>query len=611
MLAAFDQSEGQKTTRTAMGRGRGRVRHALVITVLLDTVSLVGAGPVGAAPPWEAVNLPAVEAGPMGTFVSSPAVSCATPTVCEAVGSYAPVGASSPSLGGGVIPMSAAWADGTWTEQTLPVPAGGSNVSLSAVSCPSPSYCVAVGQYSPPGGTRPLAETQVNGTWSVAALPSPSRAYFTSLSPVPLLGGVSCASATSCVAVGVYPVHRGRTLACCYSYFPLVETLAGATWRASTPPRPPGGSDASLSGVSCSGPTRCVAVGNVAVAGRTSPLAETLAGRRWRPSLIAVPSDGSYPAPYPWTVSCAGAGCVALGAYVPGGGSGALVAETLSGHEWTPTVLPLPAGGSYGFPFTYEPQGAVSCIAGSCVAVSAYQPSGGGQQGLAESLSGGSWTDVPLAAPGGSSSAFPQAVSCSATGSCAVGNYPPSGGGKSFLIETLSGATWTAAGLPVPAASPDAALTALSCISSSSCVAVGNVYDAGHGQNPFEETLSGGRWSASLLRFPDHTLPDGDANPVLQGVSSASASTCVAVGYVPGPALTEHPLVEMMTGGVWRPERLSLPQGFHGQSATLSGVSCPSATSCVAVGVVRSEAAAVIETLTVARGCRRSCRPGQ
>jgi len=460
---------------------------------------------------------------------------------------------------------------------------------------------VAVGQYSPPGGgVRPLAETLANGAWSALALSWPSRAYFTSLSPVPLLGAVSCASVGSCVAVGVYPVHRGSSLACCYRYFPLVETLTGTIWTARTAPSPAGGANASLSGVSCSAPTTCVAVGNVAIAGGTSPMAETLSGGRWRATLIALPAGGAYPAPFPWTVSCVSSRCEALGAYVSGGGAGALVVETLSGGQWTPTPMPLPAGGSYGFPFTYTPQGSISCVgATSCVAVSAFEPNGGGQQGLAESLDGGSWMPVTLLPPAGGSSAFPQAVSCTGPGSCvAVGSFSPGGGAESPLIETLSGTTWTAGTVPVPVAAPDATLTGLSCPVSGSCVAVGDVYDVDHVQNPFEETLSTGRWTAQTLRFPDQAVPSGDADPVLQGVSCASESVCVAVGYVPGPALTEHPLVEVMSGGMWRPERLPLPRGTHGQSATLSGISCPSETSCVAIGVLQSEAAAVVETLS-------------
>ena len=221
----------------------GRVGCGLAI-VAAFLVGLIGGGPAhaaSAASTWHAVDLPAVRPGPAGAFESSPAVSCVSTTSCVAVGSYAPIGARSLSLGGGVIPMADELSGGTWTAVTLPVPAGGSDVSLSAVSCDSATSCVAVGQYSPPGGgARPLAETLSGGAWTATALPSPPQAYFTSLSPVPLMGGVLCLSAISCVAVGVYPVHSGRTLACCYRYFPVIDTLTGTTWAAATAPTPRG-----------------------------------------------------------------------------------------------------------------------------------------------------------------------------------------------------------------------------------------------------------------------------------------------------------------------------------------------------------------------------------
>jgi hypothetical protein len=480
------------------------------------------------------------------------------------------------------------------------VPPGGSEVSLSAVSCSSVTTCVAVGEYSPAGGgAHPLAEVLEDEAWTATVLPLPSRAYFTSLSPVPLLGGVSCVGAGSCVAVGEYAVHRGRSLACCYRYFPLVETLAGTSWSAATGPTPPGSSDGSLSGVSCTAAS-CVAVGNADTAGGTIPLAETLKGRRWRAASLPLPAGGSEPAPFPWTVSCVDSGCVALGAYLPEGAPGGLVAESLSGDLWTPTALPLPDGGSYGFPGTYEPDGGLSCVAsGSCVAVSPYQSGDGSQGGLAEALSGGVWTASGLPAPAGGSLPFPQDVSCAEPQSCvAVGSYPAGGGGESPLAEVLSGSGWTAGALALPAALPDGSLTALSCPSSSSCVAVGDSYDEANVQTPFAETLSGSSWEFGMIPLPAGSTPGGDADPLMDGLSCTSAVSCVAVGYDPGPGLAEHPLVEILSGKTWKPQRVPLPPGVHGQSASLSGVSCVSATSCVAVGALRSEDDALIETLT-------------
>jgi len=68
---------------------------------------------------------------------------------------------------------------------------------------------------------------------------------------------------------------------------------------------------------------------------------------------------------------------------------------------------------------------------------------------------------------------------------------------------------------------------------------------------------------------------------VLNGVSCASPANCTAVGEyyqtASGPQLT---LIERWNGAVWRVET----SPSIGQYSTLDGVSCPSATSCTAVG---------------------------
>jgi hypothetical protein len=68
---------------------------------------------------------------------------------------------------------------------------------------------------------------------------------------------------------------------------------------------------------------------------------------------------------------------------------------------------------------------------------------------------------------------------------------------------------------------------------------------------------------------------------VLNAVSCASAANCTAVGdyyqTADGPRLT---LIERWNGAAWRLE----PSPSIGRDATLDSVSCPSATSCTAVG---------------------------
>jgi hypothetical protein len=402
--------------------------------------------------------------------------------------------------------------------------------------------------------------------------------------------------------VGVYPVHRGRTEGCCYRYFPLVETWDGVTWTASTGAVPSGGSDASLSGVSCTSTTTCVAVGNEITGDGVSPVGETLSGRRWRATALPLPEGDSYPGTVPWTVSCVAESCLAFGADVPGGQAGGLLAERLTAGRWTPTNLDLPPGATYPFPFTYDVEGAVSCVAtDSCVAISSDQSNAVPTQ-VAETFNGVTWSATSLPGPDGASSPTPQGLSCAAAESCVgVGTYSVSGGGLSSLSEMLSGSTWTAGTLPFPAPTPYSSLTALSCPSSSDCIAVGSDIGAGHAQSPFAESQAGMQWTEVPMKLPADAVANGDTTPLLPGLACPTTDWCVAVGYEPGQALSEHPLAEVLSGGKWKPERLPMPRGFLNQSASLSSlssVSCVAVSSCVAVGTVASQKAALVETLT-------------
>ena len=84
---------------------------------------------------------------------------------------------------------------------------------------PPEQAAVAVG-YSVDSGGDPqtLVETREGTTWSVTSTPSPS--------PSASLNGVSCGSATSCVAVGWTGDSIRQT---------LVETWSGTAWSAWEP----------------------------------------------------------------------------------------------------------------------------------------------------------------------------------------------------------------------------------------------------------------------------------------------------------------------------------------------------------------------------------------
>jgi hypothetical protein len=116
-------------------------------------------------------------------------VSCPSSTDCAAVG-------TGPGTAGGDVPLALGWDGTTWTVEHAPNPGGSSSVWLFGVSCVSPTACTAVGA-QPNAGTAPTFAEGWNGTrWQREDTPDPAGV------PSPYLLAVSCGSPTICVAVG-------------------------------------------------------------------------------------------------------------------------------------------------------------------------------------------------------------------------------------------------------------------------------------------------------------------------------------------------------------------------------------------------------------------------
>ncbi len=117
-------------------------------------------------------------------------VSCSSPTFCVAVGStnVQNVGAQT---------LAQEWNGSTWTTMTTTNPSNFSWFLGGEVSCPSPSFCVAVGQTGLPGElSQTLAEEWDGTSWSTMATINPVNG------DVNVFTGVSCPAEGSCVAVG-------------------------------------------------------------------------------------------------------------------------------------------------------------------------------------------------------------------------------------------------------------------------------------------------------------------------------------------------------------------------------------------------------------------------
>jgi hypothetical protein len=202
----------------------------------------------------------------------------------------------------------------------------------------------------------------------------------------------------------------------------------------------------------------------------------------------------------------------------------------------------------------------------ACVAVGTAKSSAQ-TVGFAAVLDGDTWTLSDIVQSGVASPAL-NGVWCASDTSCiAVGSHTAALIGAEPLIETLSGTTWTAvtSGLE-PGGGIHGVLSSISCVSITSCVAVGTYVLAGQ-NHVLVDTLSGTKWTASQA-----ALPGGANSATASGIQCFSATSCIAVG-----ASNQGSLVETLSGTTWTASTL------HAGDA-LTSVSCPSAGSCTAVG---------------------------
>jgi hypothetical protein len=119
--------------------------------------------------------------------------------------------------------------------------------------------------------------------------------------------------------------------------------------------------------------------------------------------------------------------------------------------------------------------------------------------------------------------------------------------------------------------SADTGLGSVSCVTSTSCVAVGIEVDADGTYRGLAETFDGGSWTA--------TRPDAPTPGFFHSVSCSSPTACIAVGQRIGS--TNAVIIDSWNGVRWSVPRF----GVRGKQNLLLGVSCPAAASCVAVGI--------------------------
>jgi hypothetical protein len=363
------------------------------------------------------------------------------------------------------------------------VAAGWSTVSLphhtafASVSCTSTRWCLAVGAW----GNRAQIGHWNGSRWTASTnVPNPKGATVAS---------VLCRSRNSCVAVGQLFPRETRPVD------PLVERWDGHRWTVRAAPKPapaPGyrGVNTRLNDVACPSAKVCFAVGQAVPFGAGSapgvPLIERWNGSRW--TLVHSPSGGS-----PLTsISCpTRRSCTAVGGFEHEVGTAAAdhqqieypsVVERWNRRSWSLGSVTTPLG-------TTGALLGVSCTqARTCLGVgSVFEPGaghapgndGGNGQAVAAPGNGTAFTALTLAFPasvfrGPAGSGPPTtvltAISCVTSTSCAaVGRYAATNGALGPLAATWDGTAWTQIALrrgPVQ-------LSSVSCPVSRWCMAVG------------------------------------------------------------------------------------------------------------------------------------------
>jgi hypothetical protein len=295
------------------------------------------------------------------------------------------------------------WNGTTWTIQPTNPAFSSSNVLFNGVSCTSATSCLAV------GGVSGFAVSELwNGkTWNLLpALLKPGPAVFSTLN------SVACRSASECMAVGSYTDGSNvqHTLAYLWN---------GSFWALQVTQDPFGATVDSLNSVSCASATSCLAVGE----NGKNALSESWNGTRWSAGFGL--ANGPNGAPFAGVSCFSTTTCYAVGENFNLAGEFTL-ANLISPPSLAASVFTTPSPGR-----NLSELNAVSCPgATTCYAVGRNNTFTNNLVTLAEFYGGGAppngWSTMSIPTPTNSSgvpiAARLAGISCPSTQACiAVG----------------------------------------------------------------------------------------------------------------------------------------------------------------------------------------------
>ena len=357
-----------------------------------------------------------------------------------------------------LAPAGEALASG-WTVRPTPNPIGAAHSQLVGVSCPSRNLCIAVGYSSVRAGAfTTLAERWDRNGWSIQRTQTPAGAQ------VSVLSAISCASRSSCTAVGYFTNGAGVAV-------PLAEHWNGRRWSVQRPPEPPNSTYSYLVAVSCAARRSCTAVGSVAdTNGNELSLAERWDGTGWSIQPLQIPPGAT--AGRLNGASCTSpTTCTAVGTFLDPYGDYLTLVERWNGIGWAVQSSANPSA-NYS-----QLVGAWCASGGSCEAVGFFANGDGPLRTLAERWNGTSWVIQPTPNRSGARTNQLFAVACRSTACTAVGNFANGGGAFGTLAERGKRDRWDIQPTAPPAGATNSGLDAVACPTAGSCTAVGYFID--------------------------------------------------------------------------------------------------------------------------------------
>jgi cytochrome c551/c552 len=400
------------------------------------------------------------------------------------------------------------------------------------------------------------------------------------------VSSVSCGSAGSCVAGGVYTDgdrHRQG----------FVAGERNGVWGQAI--EVPGlnilnaGGSASVSSVSCGSAGNCAAGGDYTDGDRhwQGFVADERNGR-WGtavevPGLSALNKGNAGVL----SVSCASAGnCVAAGEYTDGDRHGqGFVADERNGVWGQAIGIPglniLNAGGSASV-------SSVSCGSpGNCAAGGSYAGGGDSGQGFVADERDGIWgtaIEVPgLAARNKGGSASVDSVSCTPAGGCAAGgDYTDRGQeGHGFVADERNGAWGQAIDVPAPT-NENIGVGPVSCASAGNCAAGGATDPYGSG---FVVSEKNGVWGQANDVPGLWALNKGRSGAAVESVSCGSPGNCAAAGHYADTGENLQGFVAVERNGRWA-KAIEVPglADLNKGDVLFSEVSCAPAGGCAVGG---------------------------